>query len=133
MAGDRATNGERDRNKRQNNSVCNEAAREVTHQSPGEQESEQRPADDSDHLSNAIVERGVLRGRQTPHKDVSVQHRHQDYCDDGGYLGEQSITDGAEPVIAPRRISWCCHSYLTVKGIEYSRSSHEKRIRPPLP
>jgi hypothetical protein len=36
-------------------------------------------------------------------------------------------------VIPPRRIHWCCHSYLTVKGTAYSRSSHEKRISPPLP
>jgi hypothetical protein len=74
-----------------------------------------------------------LRVRQATRKDVSIQHRHQDDGDYRGDLGEQSITNGAEPTIAPRRICWCCHGYLTVKGTAYSRSSHEKRIRPPLP
>ena len=105
----------------------------MRHQSPGEQESEQRTADDSNYLSNAIIERGVLRVRETSGKDVLVRHRHQDDREYGGDLGEQSIANGAEPMIAPRRIRWCSHCYLTVKGTAYSRSSQEKRITPPFP
>jgi hypothetical protein len=133
MAGNRATNRERNSDECQNNSVRDEPAREVRHQSPSEDKSVQRTADDSDDLSNAIIERGVLRVRQTSGKDVSVQHRHQDYRDDSRYLGEQSIANGAEPMIAPRLVQWCCHGYLTVKGTAYSRSSQEKRITPPFP
>ena len=110
MAGDRAADRECHGHERQNDSVRDEAAREMTHQSPSEDKSVQRTADDSDDLSNAIIERGVLRVRQTSGKDVSVQHRHQDYRDDSRYLGEQSITNGAEPMIAPHLVHWCCHA-----------------------
>lgn len=104
MTGDRPTYRKRDGRERDDNSVSDLAARDVAHQSLREEKSVERATDDADYFSDSAIERRIIRVSETSNKDVSVQQHNHDDRDDRRDLGQQSVADGAEPAIAPRRI-----------------------------
>ena len=111
----------------------NKTRSEQRHHQPGENVGVKCSADDTNDLPRPQPECGVLGDRWMRRREVEPRLNDRDDREDRHEFREEPITNGAEPMIAPRLIRWCCHSYLTVKGTVYSRSSHEKRIRPPLP
>jgi len=130
---DRAANGKCDSRERYDDSMGDESRRDETHQSLREEKRVKRAAHDADHGSDATIEQLILRSGQASRKNVSVQHHHHDNGEDCRDLREQPVTDGAEPAIAPRRVSWRRQRYFTENGAAYSLSSHEKRSTPPDP
>lgn len=83
MAGNRSANGERDSGERGDDSVRDKSCRDAMHQSLREEKRVERSAHDADHRSDTTVEQSILRGRQPPREDVSIQHCHHDDGDDG--------------------------------------------------
>lgn len=103
MPGDRAAHRQRNGRQCHDDSMSDLPARYVAHQFLREEKGVERAPDDPDNFSDALVERRVGRFRQASDKDVSVEYRHRNDGDDCRHLGEQSVTNGAEPAIAPRR------------------------------